>query len=111
MVEISGRAFTVTIAITDQNMASQIGLERPIGELLCGQYCCLRYFTNEENMGLDKAINSGKEHRSPYYHSKRFDRSCRNHGGCPYCEGNRLHSSQQRDIASRDELQDMERTE
>lgn len=38
---------------------------------------------------LDKAIESGKEHREPYRRSKRFDRSCRNHGGCGYCEDNR----------------------
>lgn len=41
-------------------------------------------------MGLDKAINSGKEHRKPYKVKKKFDTSCRNHGGCKYCEGNRL---------------------
>ena len=29
--------------------------------------------------------------RKAYTKSKRFDKSCRNHGGCPYCEGNRLH--------------------
>lgn len=44
-------------------------------------------------MSLDKAINSGKEHRKPYRKSKRFDKTCRNHGGCPYCEGNRKHST------------------
>lgn len=41
-------------------------------------------------MSLDKAINSGKEHRKPYNGSKKFDISCRNHGGCEYCKGNRL---------------------
>lgn len=40
-------------------------------------------------MALDKAIQSGKEKRKPYRRSKRFVRSCRNHGGCPWCEGNR----------------------
>ncbi len=42
-------------------------------------------------MSLDKAIEHGKEKRKPYYTSGRFDRSCRPHGGCPYCESNRLH--------------------
>jgi len=42
-------------------------------------------------MGLRKAIEHGKEHRKPYYGSKDFDRSCRNHGGCPVCEANRKH--------------------
>lgn len=36
-------------------------------------------------MSLDKAIKYGKEYRKPYRKSKAFDRSCRNHGSCPYC--------------------------
>jgi hypothetical protein len=43
-----------------------------------------------EKTMLDKAIKSGKEHRKPYRGSKAFDRSCRNHGDCPYCKNNRL---------------------
>lgn len=31
-------------------------------------------------MSLDKAIESGKEHRKPYYDFRRYDRTCRNHG-------------------------------
>ena len=27
----------------------------------------------------------------PYYGSKAVDRSCRNHGNCPWCKENRLH--------------------
>ena len=42
-------------------------------------------------MSLDKAIAHGKEFRKPYMGAKRCDKSCRNHGGCPYCERNRLH--------------------
>ena len=41
-------------------------------------------------MSLDKAIKHGKEKRKPYYKSKAFDRTCRNHQGCPRCESNRL---------------------
>lgn len=40
---------------------------------------------------LDKAIASGKEKRKPYTGAKAIDRTCRNHGGCAWCEGNRLH--------------------
>ena len=40
-------------------------------------------------MSLDKAIDHGKEHRKPYRGSKAIDPSCRNHGGCPWCEENR----------------------
>ena len=40
---------------------------------------------------MRKAIEHGKEHRKPYYGSKDFDKTCRNHGGCPWCEENRKH--------------------
>ncbi len=42
-------------------------------------------------MSLDKAIQHGKEHRKPYKGSKLIDRTCRNHGGCDWCKGNRMH--------------------
>lgn len=45
-------------------------------------------------MSLDKAIQSGKEHRKPYRRSARFDTSCRNHGDCSWCVDNRLHKYQ-----------------
>jgi len=41
-------------------------------------------------MSLDKAIKHGKEHRQEYRGSRRFDASCRNHGGCPWCSASRL---------------------
>jgi len=41
---------------------------------------------------MDKSILHGKEHRKPYYRSKAFDTTCRNHGSCPHCKNNRLHS-------------------
>ena len=47
-------------------------------------------------MGLDKAIKSGKEYRKPYKGGKAVDRMCRNHGGCPWCEGNRQYSTNKR---------------
>ena len=50
-------------------------------------------------MALHKAIQSGKEHRVEYGtkgqpYCKSVDPSCRNHGGCPWCEGNRTHKYQ-----------------
>lgn len=42
-------------------------------------------------MSLDKAIASGKEHRKPYYDSRAFDYTCRNHGTCGWCVANRQH--------------------
>lgn len=40
-------------------------------------------------MSLDKAIEFGKEKRKQFRKSKAFDITCRNHGSCPWCEGNR----------------------
>ena len=42
-------------------------------------------------MGLEKAIKSGKEHRKKYRGAKSVSSSCRNHGGCPWCEENRTY--------------------
>jgi len=50
-------------------------------------------------MSLDKAIASGKEHRKSWRKinfAKYIDKSCRNHGECPYCKGNRLYNSKKR---------------
>lgn len=44
-------------------------------------------------MALDKAIEHGKERRKKYYGSKAIDRTCRNHGTCPYCTNNRLYKN------------------
>ncbi len=47
---------------------------------------------------LDKAIEHGKEKRKQYSNPKRIDPTCRNHGGCPYCEGNRnYHDRKEKD--------------
>ena len=43
-------------------------------------------------MGLEKAIQFKKEHRKPYRDSRRFDRTCRNHNSCSYCQNNRTHA-------------------
>lgn len=59
-------------------------------------------------MGLEKAIESGKEHRKPYRGSKRFSWYCRNGNGCPWCEGNRLHSSKCRKMATEEQLKTIE---
>jgi len=41
-------------------------------------------------MSLDKAIKYGKEKRKQYRKAKAVDPSCRNHGGCPWCEAGRM---------------------
>ena len=42
-------------------------------------------------MSMDKAIESGKEHRKIYYGSKAIDKSCRCHGSCTFCLSNRMY--------------------
>lgn len=42
-------------------------------------------------MGLEKAIEHGKEHRKPYQGAKAIDRTCRNHGSCEWCKSNRTY--------------------
>ena len=57
-------------------------------------------------MSHNKAIRHGKERRRPYRGSRRFDHSCRNHGGCGYCRGNRLYASVRRVVAADERLKD-----
>jgi len=52
-------------------------------------------------MSLAKAVEHGHEHRKPYRRSKRFDRTCRNHGGCPRCEGDRTYAGRRAEVAAR----------
>lgn len=54
-------------------------------------------------MSLDKAIASKKEHRRPYRGSKRHDRTCRNHGSCPYCAAGRRHRARRQEPAPKGE--------
>ena len=58
-------------------------------------------------MSLNKAILYGKEHRKPYRGFggriiiEKAASSCRNHGSCPYCRGNRLHNRYKTDEDSK----------
>lgn len=55
-------------------------------------------------MSLNKGIEHNKEYRKPYYGSKSFDRTCRNHGGCPWCEENRKKKYIIKKIATQDRM-------
>lgn len=57
-------------------------------------------------MSLEKAIEHKKELRKPYRGSKRFDRSCRNHGSCSHCERNRKHRDKKLKIAAELEIKE-----
>ena len=54
-------------------------------------------------MALDKAIKYGKEKRKPYTGSKAVFGSCRNHGGCKWCEENRRHKFRDKHPAEKEE--------
>ena len=45
-------------------------------------------------MSLEKAIEHHKEHRKKYKGAKSVDSSCRNHGDCPWCKGNRTYQNE-----------------
>lgn len=57
-------------------------------------------------MGLDKAIEHGKEKRKKYYGSKAIDCTCRNHGSCSICLGNRLYQQSKAEDSSKQALQE-----
>lgn len=59
-------------------------------------------------MSLDKAIIYRKEYRKPYRKSKRFYKSCRNHGFCYYCRDNRLHNRNKTDEDSKLKIKEVE---
>ena len=51
-------------------------------------------------MSLEKSIQSGKSHRKSYRGAKAIDATCRNHGSCKWCEGNRTHKNDKRELAA-----------
>lgn len=55
---------------------------------------------------LDQAILHGKEHRKQYRKSKRFDRSCRNHGSCSYCKSNRTFFDKRKRLAADEAIEE-----
>ena len=60
-------------------------------------------------MAMHKAIKSGKEHRVEYGtkgqpYCKAVDSSCRNHGFCPWCLGNRTNKEKNKDKLAKQEI-------
>lgn len=45
--------------------------------------------------------------KQAYRKSRRFDKTCRNHGGCSYCESNRLYKHRKKEIKSLHELKNL----
>lgn len=59
-------------------------------------------------MSLDKSIQHGKDHRKPYRGAKSIDRTCRNHGSCEWCRGNREYTNRKKEDAVADKLKEYE---
>ena len=57
-------------------------------------------------MSLNKAIEHKKEHRKAYRGAKSVDRTCRNHGDCPWCRNNRLYQCNKNKEAAKQALKD-----
>jgi len=45
--------------------------------------------------------------KQPYRKSRRFDATCRCHGSCSYCRGNRLHQQTKAQVGVRVQLQEL----
>lgn len=48
-----------------------------------------------------------KDHRAPYYDSRRFSTGCKNHGSCEYCKNNRTFANRRREPIVDDEFVDV----
>lgn len=61
-----------------------------------------------EGMGLEKAIEHGKEKRKPYIGAKAVDCTCRNHGSCEWCKGNRTYKNSKKNLKVEQEIKEYE---
>lgn len=56
---------------------------------------------------LDKAIASGKEKRKQYRRiAQQVDKTCRCHGGCLWCYGNRIYKYEKNNQKTLDKLKE-----
>lgn len=54
-------------------------------------------------MAFEKRYPNRKDWRKAYRRSKAFDRSCRVHGSCGWCLGNRMHGTRRREAEAEGE--------
>ena len=57
-------------------------------------------------MSLNKSITHGKEYRKPYRGAKAIARSCRNHGSCEWCRGNRMYKNDKKKLKLKQEIEE-----
>lgn len=48
-----------------------------------------------------------KDRRKPYFDSRAVDKTCKNHGSCPWCIGKRVHKVRKKLVALEDQLRDL----
>jgi len=60
----------------------------------------LKYFL----IMLDKSIQHGKEKRKQYRKPKAVDKTCRNHGSCPYCKANRTAKEKEKEKVAKEQI-------
>jgi ubiquitin len=56
-----------------------------------------------DSMSFDRPYPNRKDKRKPYRGSAQHDRTCRNHGSCPYCKSNRQHANKKREQSAKDQ--------
>lgn len=57
-------------------------------------------------MSHNKAIEHNKEHRKEYRGAKACDVTCRNHGGCSWCEDGRTYSRRRRESVCNEKIRE-----
>ncbi len=62
-------------------------------------------------MSFEKSITFGKEHRKPYQGAKAADCTCRNHGSCPWCRGNRTYKNDKKELRQIQDLEEYKKME
>jgi len=55
-------------------------------------------------MSFDNNYPNRKDHRKSYRKSKAFDRTCRNHGSCVWCEHTRTFDKRKKEESSKIDL-------
>jgi len=62
-------------------------------------------------MSLDKAILHKKEHRKQYHDSRVIDMTCRSHGTCFWCQGNRFHKLNKQLLSAKEQIEELKKEE
>lgn len=55
-------------------------------------------------MSFDKNYPNRKDHREAFIGAKSFDRTCRNGGSCPACQGNRTIRKTRTELSASDDI-------